>query len=102
MTLIDTLSAAVDVASTVVSTGTIPDPGPVQPPGTEGVSTVISWAKWIGYALAAIAVIILGARMLFGGRRGEGGEHAAAIGWILGGIIIIGGGVGIVATLMGG
>lgn len=96
MPLIDTLLVA---ASTVAG---IPNPGPVQPPGTEGVSTVISWIKWIGFALAGIAIVIVAIRMFFNSRRGEGGEHAGALGWILGGVILIGGGVGLVTALMGG
>ena len=29
----------------------IPNPDPVQPPGTQGVTTLMSWLKWIGYAV---------------------------------------------------
>ena len=94
MPLIDTLLALVPAQ--------IPDPGPVQPPGTGGFTTVISWVKWIGFALAGAAIVIVAIRMFFSGRRGEGGEHASALGWILGGVILIGGGAGIVSALMGG
>lgn len=79
----------------------IPDPAPVQPPGTGGVSVGLSWLKWIGLALAIVAIIIVAIRMFFGSRRGEGGEHAGALGWVLGGVILIGAGGAIVTTLMG-
>ncbi|MHB9004714.1 MAG: hypothetical protein ACYC6C_11745 [Coriobacteriia bacterium] len=96
MPLIDTLLTAAELLP-----AQIPNPDPVQPPGTEGVTTVMSWAKWIGFALAGIAIIIVAVRMFFNSRRGEGGEHAGALGWILGGVILIGGGVGLVTALMG-
>lgn len=95
--LIDTLLTAAAIVP-----AQIPDPGPVQPPGTGGFTTVISWAKWIGFALAGVAIVIVAIGMLFGGRRGEGGEHVGKLGWILGAVILIGGGVGIVSALMGG
>lgn len=80
----------------------IPDPDPVQPPGTEGFTTVISWIKWGGYTLAAVALIFVAIRMLFRARAGEGQELIGQLGWIFIGVIIIGGGVGIIAQLMGG
>jgi hypothetical protein len=80
----------------------IPDPDPVQPPGTDGFTLAISWIKWIGFALAGVGIVIVAIRMFFSSRRGEGGEHVGALGWILGGVIIIGAGAGIIGALMGG
>ena len=79
----------------------IPNPAPVQPPGTEGFITIMGWVKWIGFGLAGIAVILVGIQMFFNSRRGEGGEHAGKLGWVLGGIILIGAAAGIVSSLMG-
>lgn len=79
----------------------IPDPAPVQPPGTGGITTAIGWIKWIGFAMAAVGIIFVAIRMFFSSHRGEGGQHVGALGWILGGVILIGAGAGIVTSLMG-
>lgn len=100
MPLLETLAHILEYSAAVAPM--IPNPGPIRPPGLGGFDTIISWAKWIGYALAGVALIIVAIRMFFNARRGEGGEHLGALGWILGGVILIGGGVGLVTTLMGG
>lgn len=68
---------------------TLPDPDPVQPPGTEGLTTLLSWVKWIGLAVCVLGLIAAGTMMAIQSRRGEGGEHAGKIGMALGGVIII-------------
>ncbi|MGA7207021.1 MAG: hypothetical protein WBX27_20610 [Specibacter sp.] len=100
MTLFTLMSAAVDFAAAMPAQ--IPDPAPVQPPGTQGFTTALAWIKWIGFALAGVALVIVAIRMFFASRRGEGGEHVGALGWILGGVILIGAGAGLVGALMGG
>lgn len=80
----------------------IPDPDPVQPPGTEGFTTVISWIKWIAFTLAAVALIFVAIRMFFRSRAGDGQELVGSLGWIFLGVMIISGGVGFIAMLMGG
>lgn len=94
------LLATLYTAASMVLTQ-IPDPEPVQPPGTEGFTLAISWVKWIAFALAGIAIVIVAIRMFFQSRRGEAGETVGTLGWILFGVILIGGGVGIVTALMG-
>lgn len=81
--------------------GNIPDPSPEQPPGTGGITTIISWAKWIAYAIAGIGIIFVAIRMAIQHRRGEGGEHLGSLGWVLGAVILVGGGIGIITTLAG-
>lgn len=100
MTLFTLMSAAPELTAALPAL--IPDPAPVQPPGTEGFTTAISWIKWIGFALAGVAIVFAAIRMFFASRRGEGGEHVGALGWILGGVILIGAGAGLVGALMGG
>lgn len=68
---------------------TLPDPDPVQPPGTEGLTTLLGWVKWIGLAVCVLGLIAAGTVMAIQSRRGEGGEHAGKIGMALGGVIII-------------
>ena len=100
MTLFTLMSAAADLAAAMPAQ--IPNAAPVQPPGTGGFVTALGWIKWIGFALAGVALVIVAIRMFFASRRGEGGEHVGALGWILGGVILIGAGAGLVGALMGG
>lgn len=100
MILFTLMSTAADIAAAMPAQ--IPNPAPVQPPGTGGFTLAISWIKWVGFALAGVAIVLAAIRMFFASRRGEGGEHVGALGWILGGVILIGAGAGLVGSLMGG
>lgn len=76
----------------------VPDPGPGStPPGFDRFATVLGWVKWVSLGILVIAVMIAGVRMAFGAGRGEGGEHASRIGWVLGGVIIVSGAFSIVS-----
>lgn len=87
-------------AYTSLITG-LPDPGRgTPPPGSDGVSTVLSWAAWIALALCVLGVIIAGAMMALGSRRGEGGEHAGRLGMVMAACIVIGTASGIVGALV--
>ena len=67
----------------------LPDPDPVQPPGTEGFNDVMGWGKWVALAICILALFAAGAMMGIQSRRGEGGEHVGKIGMALGGVIVI-------------
>lgn len=68
----------------------VPDPGEgTAPPGFEGFTTIMGWGKWIAFGLLVMALIFAGVRMGIANRRGEGGEHAAGIGWALGGVLVV-------------
>jgi hypothetical protein len=54
------------------------------------VQTLVDWVTTIAISLCILGVIIAGAMMAIGQRRGEGGEHAARLGWVLAGCIVIG------------
>lgn len=67
----------------------IPDPVPIQPPGTDGLNVIMGWAKWVALAVCILGLFAAGALMAVQSRRGEGGEHVGKIGMALGGVIII-------------
>ena len=79
----------------------IPDPAPVQPPGTGGVNTILSWLKWIGFAVVGGAIIVGGIGIAVALRRGEAGDALPKVLWPMAGAIVIGGGIGMVSALMG-
>jgi exosortase/archaeosortase len=72
----------------------------VQPPGTEGINTIISWVTWIAFSICILGVIIAGAMMAIGQRRGEGGEHAARLGWVLAACVVIASATALVGALL--
>ena len=63
--------------------------GGKQPPGTEGLNTILSWVRWIAFTVCVLGIVIAGAMMAVGQRRGEGGEHAARLGWVLAACVVI-------------
>ncbi|MBB2925584.1 hypothetical protein [Cellulomonas cellasea] len=75
----------------------IPDPDAVQPPGTQGLTDILSWAKWVALAICLLGIFTAGALMAINQRRGEGGEHTGRIGMALGGVVVI----SAAATLIG-
>ena len=79
----------------------VPDPDPVQPPGTEGFTSIMGWAKWIALAVCVLGLIAAGALMAIQSRRGEGGEHVGKIGMALGGVIVISAASALVGFLVG-
>ncbi|WP_199237107.1 TrbC/VirB2 family protein [Kribbella antiqua] len=70
-----------------------------EPPGHEKLDGVVTWVKWIAYLICGLGIIIAGAMMAIGQRRGEGGEHAARLGWVLAACIVIGSATAIVDQL---
>jgi hypothetical protein len=98
-----TLHSVITTTSDLLATlpGKIPDPTPVQPPGTEGFTTIMGWAKWIALAVCIIGLIAAGALMAIQSRRGEGGEHVGKIGMALGGAIVISAASALVGFLAG-
>ncbi|WP_327638777.1 hypothetical protein OHB24_10525 [Kribbella sp. NBC_00482] len=66
---------------------------------TKGLNKVLGWVKWIAYLICALGIIIAGGMMAIGQRRGEGGEHAARLGWVLAACIVIGAATALVDAL---
>jgi type IV secretory pathway VirB2 component (pilin) len=61
------------------------------PPGVaDKFNILISWVTWIAFSVCVLGIIVAGAMMALGQRRGEGGEHAARLGWVLAACIVIG------------
>ncbi len=59
----------------------------VQPPGTQGVLTVINWVAWIVFALCAIGLLIAAGRVAIMHRRGQSMEDTGLGGPIIGCIV---------------
>ncbi|WP_264032388.1 hypothetical protein [Cellulosimicrobium sp. SH8] len=98
-TLHSVLTAASDLAAVIPAQ--LPDPAPIQPPGTEGAVTILGWAKWVALIICILGLIAAGAMMAVGRSRGEGGEHVGKIGWALGGVIVISAAVALVGFISG-
>lgn len=80
----------------------IPNPDPVQPPGTDGVTTLLAWIKWIGFAVAGGAIVVGGILVAVAMRRGDQGQALTNLIWPFAGVIVIAGGIGAISALMGG
>ncbi|GAA1707598.1 hypothetical protein GCM10009745_64340 [Kribbella yunnanensis] len=75
--------------------------GGERPPGAEKLDLVIDWVRWIAFTICVLGILIAGAMMAVGQRRGEGGEHAARLGWVLAACIVIGSASLLVGALQG-
>jgi hypothetical protein len=72
---------------------------PAPPPGVDTkFNTILSWASYIGYGICVLGLIITGAILAISHRRGQSGEHAAGIGYALGGSVLIGVASGLVTV----
>jgi hypothetical protein len=78
----------------------VPDPTPTRPPGTEGLTTLLNWGMWLVTFAGIVGVLISAASMMLAHRRGEGGEQAAKLGWVLGGCCIAAAGASMVNVLL--
>lgn len=96
-TLHSVIATATDILAILPSQ--VPNPDPVQPPGTEGLTTIMGWAKWVALAICVLGLMAAGALMAIQSRRGEGGEHVGKIGMALGGVIVISAGAALVGFL---
>lgn len=78
----------------------LPDPDAIQPPGTEGFTSLMGWAKWVALAVCILGLFAAGALMAVQSRRGEGGEHVGKIGMALAGVIVISAAAALVGFLV--
>ncbi len=66
-----------------------PQPGSEQPPGTEGLTTMLNWGGWTVSFVCVAGILIVAAMMALKHRRGEGGGEAmGALGWVLGACVL--------------
>lgn len=79
---------------------TIPTYSTKDPGWATGFTELLSWASWFALGVCLIGVIISGGAMAIASRRGEGGEHATRLGWVLMGCITIGSASGIVNGIL--
>lgn len=80
----------------------IPNPEPIKPPGTDGVTTLLAWIKWIGFAVAGGSIVVAGILVAVAIGRGDSNHALTRLLWPFAGVIIIAGGIGMVSALMGG
>ncbi|QOT19906.1 hypothetical protein HMI59_24440 (plasmid) [Paenarthrobacter sp. YJN-5] len=79
----------------------IPNPGLGEaPPGSDGLLTILKWIAWIVFGIAIAGVLICAATMMINNRRGEGGEHAGRLAWVMGGCILGASAAGVVGALV--
>jgi len=79
----------------------VPNPGSgTAPPGSQGFTTILGWVAWVAFGICVLGVIITGAQMAISHRGGGGGgEHAARLGWVFAGCIVIGSASALVGAL---
>ncbi len=66
----------------------IPKPTGIQPPGTEGLTTILGWIAWGVTFLCVVGVFFVAGSMAFAHRRGEGSESVGKLGWVMGACIL--------------
>ena len=95
-------SAAAQLAARgdLVLAADIPTPTGVRPPGTQGLTTVLNWTFWGVTFLCVVGVLMVAGAMAVAHRRGEGGEHLAKLGWVMGACVLGAAGAQLVNTLV--
>ena len=89
------------ISTTLDIIAQVPNPGQgTKPPGSDGITKILSWAAWVAVVVCVLGVIIAGATMAVQHRRGEGGESMARLGWVLGAAIVIGSASALVGALV--
>lgn len=78
----------------------VPGPTPTRPPGTEGLTTLLNWGMWLVTFAGIVGVLISAGSMMLAHRRGEGGEQAAKLGWVLGGCCVAAASASLVNVLL--
>ncbi len=71
-----------------LSAADIPAPTGIQPPGTEGLTTILGWIAWGVTFLCVVGVFFVAGSMAFAHRRGEGSEAVGQLGWVMGACIL--------------
>ena len=67
----------------------VPDPGQgTEPPGAAAILTILGWIAWIVFAACVAGVLVVAIKLALAFRRGEGGEAAGQLGWVLGAAIL--------------
>jgi len=86
---VSTVLSALSTAKDSLILAEISTPSSVQPPGTEGLMTVMGWVSWGVTFLCIIGIFFVAGKMAFSHRRGEGSEAVGQLGWVMGACILI-------------
>lgn len=81
----------------------LPDPGEgEQPPGTDGLTTLLRWLAWIVFACCIAGVLIAAISMALEHHRGGGMANSGVskLGWALAAAVIGAGASGLVGALV--
>ena len=82
-------TAPTALATSTLLAADINVPAAVQPPGTAGLLTVLSWGAWIVTLVCIAGIFAVAAKMAFSHRRGEGSEAVGQLGWVMGACVLI-------------
>jgi hypothetical protein len=78
-----------------------PDPGTGSPPpGSGKLLTALGWLAWVVSGLCVAGVMGVAARMALVHHRGEGGQHAAGLAWVMLACVLLGSASGLVGALL--
>lgn len=73
----------------------------VSPSDMSGLTTILAWAKWVGFAVAGIALILVFIRFAVMASRGETIQFTSRVMMVLFGVVAIGAAAGMVGSIMG-
>lgn len=66
-----------------------PQPGQTQPPGTQGLLTMLNWGGWLVSLACVAGILVCAAMMALKHRRGETSESLASLGWVMGACVLL-------------
>lgn len=60
-----------------------------QPPGTQGLTTILSWGAWLVAFLCVAGILVVAGTMAVAHHRGgDGAQSASRLGWVLGACVL--------------
>ena len=77
----------------------IPNPPAMQPPGTGGVSNILSYVKWTAVVALVIILIVTTIVYVVQSRRGDGSQGVSGIVIVLFGVAVVSGATYIIASI---
>ncbi|MEN8649743.1 hypothetical protein ABCR94_03565 [Streptomyces sp. 21So2-11] len=77
------------------------DPGQgVKPPGFGKLTKILQWVAWIVLGLCVMGIFVVAGKMAISHQRGQGGEHATGLAYVLGACILVGTASALVTALV--